>query len=123
MKKSPVFELITAHIIKNLYSAFPVSASFSSMKIAREFKSDVLDEMQLINIASATFNWLSENGYLVIGSQDLNDYFDVNLTEVCLAALITNKRSDEISIANGLLGNEAEQVDAIERLILIKASL
>ena len=71
MKKSPVFEQITAHIIKNLYSAFPVATSFSSIKVAREFKSDVLDEMQLINIVSATFNWLNENGYLVIGSQDL----------------------------------------------------
>jgi len=41
----------------------------------------------------------------VIGLQDLNDYDDVSLSEMCLAAFITNRRSDELSIADGLLGD------------------
>jgi len=62
--------------------------------------------MQFINTASSTFIWLSEKGYIVIGSQDLNDYYDVSLSGMCLAAFITNKRSDELSIADGLLGDD-----------------
>jgi len=123
MKKPPLFELISAHIIKNLYAGFPITETFSLIKIARVLKPELTDEMEFINTASATFNWLNEKGYIVIGSQDLNDYYDVSLSEMCLAAFITNKRSDELSIADGLLGDDIQQVDAIERLILIKATL
>jgi len=123
MKKPPLFELISAHIIKSLYVGFPITETFSLIKIARVLKPESIDEMEFINTASATFNWLNEKGYIVIGSQDLNDYYDVSLSEMCLAAFITNKRSDELSITDGLLGDDTQQVDAIERLILIKATL
>ena len=79
--------------------------------------------MQIINTARATFNWLNENSYIVIGPQDLNDYYEMSLSEMCLAALITNRRSDERSITDNLLGDASQKVDAIERLILIKATL
>ena len=46
----------------------------------------------------------------------------MSLSEKCLAAFITNKRSDELSITDGLLGDDTQQVDAIERLILIKSN-
>jgi len=123
MNKPPLFELISAHILKKLYASFPIAETFSIIKISRIFKPELADEMQFINTASATFNWLNENSYIVIGSQDLNDYYDVSLSEMSLAALITNQRSDEPSIEYGLLGDETQQVDAIERLILIKAGL
>ena len=79
--------------------------------------------MQINNTARGTFNWLNENGYIVIGSQDLNDYYEMSLSEMCIADFITNRRSDELSIANGLLGDASQQVGVIERLILIKATL
>jgi len=79
--------------------------------------------MEFINTGSATFNWLNEKGYIVIGLQDLNDYYDVSLSEMCLAAFITNKRSDELSIADGFLGDDIQQVDVIKKLIIIKATL
>lgn len=122
MNKTPLFELISAHILKSLYTGFPITETFSSINIARIFKAESIDEIKLINTVSATFNWLNENSYIVIGSQDLNDYYDVSLTEKCLAAFITNKRSDELSITDGLLGDDTQQVDAIERLILIKSN-
>jgi len=123
MNKPPLFELISAHIIKSLYIGFPITETFSIIKIGRVLKPELTDEMQFINTASATFNWLNEKGYIVIGSQDLNDYYDVSLSEMCLAAFITNKRSDEQSIADGLLGDATQQVDAIERLIMIKSAI
>jgi len=123
MNKPPLFELISAHIIKSLYIGFPITETFSIIKIGRVLKPELTDEMQFINTASATFNWLNEKGYIVIGSQDLNDYYDVSLSEMCLAAFIINKRSDEQSIADGLLGDATQQVDAIERLIMIKSAI
>jgi hypothetical protein len=123
MNKPPLFELISAHIIKSLYAGFPITETFSIIKVGRVLKPELTDEMQFINTASATFNWLHEKDYIVIGSQDLNDYYDVSLSEKCLAAFITNKRSDEQSITDGLLGDATQQVDAIERLILIKSAI
>jgi len=123
MNKPPLFELISAHIIKSLYVGFPITETFSIIKIGSVLKPELTDEMQFINTASATFNWLNEKGYIVIGSQDLNDYYDVSLSEMCLAAFIINKRSDEQSIADGLLGDATQQVDAIERLIMIKSAI
>ena len=123
MNKPPLFELISAHILKSLYTGFPITETFSNINIARVFKSESTDELQLTNTVSATFNWLNENSYIAIGSQDLNDYYDVSLSEKCLAAFITNKRSDELSIVDALLGDDTQQVDAIERLILIKSNL
>jgi len=101
MNKQPLFELISAHIIKSLYVGFPITKTFSLIKIGRVLKPKLTDEMEFINTGSATFNWLNEKGYIVIGLQDLNDYYDVSLSEMCLAAFITNKRSDELSIADG----------------------
>ena len=123
MNKPPLFELISAHIINSLYLGFPITETFSLIKIARVLKPESTDEMEFINTACATFNWLNENSYIVISSQDLNDYYDVSLSEECLAALITSKRSDELSITDSLLGDLSQKVDAIERLILTKASV
>ncbi|WP_289847716.1 hypothetical protein [Pseudoalteromonas sp. C2R02] len=35
MNKSPLFELISAHIIKSLYSGFPITETFSIIRIAQ----------------------------------------------------------------------------------------
>ena len=83
MNKPPLFELISAHILNSLYTGFPITETFSNINIARVFKSESTDELQLINTVSATFNWLNENSYIAIGSQDLNDYYEMSLSEEC----------------------------------------
>lgn len=108
------FQIITAQIMVKCYDSFPKRIALSAPEIAHiTFNSR--DTEFVVQIA-ATFEWLKDAGFLLIGSQDLNHFYEVTLTEKALATVLSFTSEDVMSLARSTV--KAEQIEFSNKLII-----
>lgn len=118
LQPAPDFKMIAAEILFQLDHAFPLAVTFSSLTLLNQFSEVAEQGLEHVNVINASFHWLSRAGYIHIGNQDLNDFFDVTLSEKTVAIFIESKRHQQPAITQLLAGNIEQKGIAIENLIL-----
>ena len=100
-KNLELFNQQTAEIFAVLWDNFPVPQVITYKKFNAALPDDYFDQLnspemkalnQLRSVVDGTFTFLSENGYILYGTDHQTGFHDVRLTEKALAVLNKNPK-------------------------------
>ncbi|EOA0394717.1 hypothetical protein ACHGL5_000081 [Shigella flexneri] len=111
-KNLELFNQQTAEIFAVLWDNFPVPQVITYKKFNAALPDDYFDQLnspemkalnQLRSVVDGTFTFLSENGYILYGTDHQTGFHDVRLTEKALAVL--NKKPEALD-GNETMGDK-----------------
>lgn len=116
-----LFQRVVCRVLVQSQAAFPNTIDISCTALAHEIML-LLDDCTKSSIdlaieISAVISWLEKAGYIWVGGHELNDYFDVTLSQQGLAKLLSEV--DGVTLAEKLCTANTiqSQSEAIKRLI------